>query len=407
MATGAERATSAPPTPPVIKAAPKKRDWSWRSQAFRGLIYQLLTVALLVFAVWWLTSNTLENMRTRGIQSGFGFLNQPAGFDIGETPIEFDSANPYWKAFLVGFLNTLRVAVIGIICTTILGTLIGIGRLSKNFLLRGFCTWYVEIFRNIPVLIQLLTWYFILTTLLPPVSEALHLGPGMYVSKSGMSFPIPVWGLGQLLAGGGLVLGAIVAWFYRRWARMAFERTGKPRPTFLPSIALMFGFALLGWILGGAPMALEMPEKTEMNVSGGGAVTPEFLAVVIGLTLYTASFVAEIVRSGIQAVAHGQTEAASALGLSRGQLLKLVLLPQAMRVIIPPMTNQYLNLTKNSSLAVAIGYPDLVSISNTTLNQTGRAVECIAIIMAVYLTLSLTTAGIMNWYNSRSAIKER
>ncbi len=399
--------SAASPHIPPMKAAPKKRDWSWRSQAFRGLVYQILTVVLLALAVWWLTSNTLENMRTRGIQSGFGFLTQPAGFDIGETLIDFDSSNGFWKAFVIGLLNTLRVAVIGIICTTILGTLIGIGRLSKNFLLRGFCTWYVEIFRNIPVLIQLLTWYFIITTMLPPVSEALHLGPGLYVSKSGMSFPVPEWGIGQLFAGGGMLLGVIVSWFYRRWARMKFEETGVPRATFWPSIAMIIGLGLIGWLIGGAPTALDMPEKTEINVSGGGAVTPEFLAVVIGLTIYTASFVAEIVRSGIQAVAFGQTEASSALGLNRGQTLKLVLLPQAMRVIIPPMTNQYLNLTKNSSLAVAIGYPDLVSISNTTLNQTGRAVECIAIIMLVYLTLSLTTAGIMNWYNTRSAIKER
>ena len=389
------------------KPAPKKRDWSWRSQAFRGIVYQIIAIGVLGFAVWWLASNTLENMRVRGIQSGFGFLAQPAGFDIGESIINFDSGNPYWKAFLVGLSNTLRVAIIGIICTTVLGTLIGIGRLSRNFLLRGICTWYVELFRNIPVLIQLLMWYFILTTLLPPVSEALHLGPGMYVSKSGMSFPIPEWELGQGLAGIGIVVGIIAAWLYRRWARASFEKTGVPKPTFWPSIAIIVVLSLVGWVLGGAPTALEIPEKTDINVSGGGAVTPEFLAVVIGLTIYTAAFVAEIVRSGIQAVPWGQTEAGSALGLSRGQQLKLVLLPQAMRVIIPPMTNQYLNLTKNSSLAVAIGYPDLVSISNTTLNQTGRAVECIAIIMLVYLTLSLTTAALMNWYNSRAAIRER
>ncbi len=391
----------------AAKLPPKKRDWSWRSQAFRGIIYQIVAIGLLGFAVWWLASNTLENMRIRGIQSGFGFLNQPAGFDIGESIITFDSANAYWKAFLVGLSNTLRVAVIGIILTTILGTLIGIGRLSKNFLVRGVCTVYVELIRNIPVLIQLLMWYFILTTLLPPVSEALHLGPGMYVSKSGMSFPIPEWENAHALAAIGMVIGAFASWFYRRWARAAFERTGIPRATFWPSVAIIIGLGIVGWAVGGAPTVLEIPEKTDINVSGGGAVTPEFLAVVIGLTIYTASFVAEIVRSGIQAVPWGQTEAGSALGLSRGQQLKLVLLPQAMRVIIPPMTNQYLNLTKNSSLAVAIGYPDLVSISNTTLNQTGRAVECIAIIMAVYLTLSLTTAALMNWYNSRSAIKER
>ena len=216
------------------KLAPKKRDWSWRSQAFRGLIYQLIAVGLLIFAGWWLATNTLENMRIRGIQSGFGFLAQPAGFDIGESIIEFDSANPYWKAFLVGLSNTLRVAIIGIFFTTILGTLIGIGRLSKNFLLRGVCTWYVELIRNIPVLIQLLMWYFVLTTVLPPVAEALHLGPGMYVSKSGMSFPIPEWGFGQALAAAGMAVGLVVSWLYRRWARAQFERTGIPRPTFLP-----------------------------------------------------------------------------------------------------------------------------------------------------------------------------
>ena len=386
---------------------PKKRHWTWRSQAFRGIVYQLIVVGLLGFALWWLAGNTVENMRIRGIQSGFGFLAQPAGFDIGESVIEFDSGNPYWKAFLVGLSNTLRVAIIGIFFATILGTLIGIGRLSRNFLLRAVCTWYVELIRNIPVLIQLMMWYFVLTTLLPSVAEALRLGPGMYVSKSGMSFPIPEWGLGQALAAAGLVVGLVVSWFYRRWARAQFERTGIPRAMFWPSLAMVIGCSLLGWLAGGAPTALEFPEKTEMNVSGGGAVSPEFLGVLIGLTIYTAAFVAEIVRSGIQAVPWGQTEAGSALGLTRGQQLKLVLLPQAMRVIIPPMTNQYLNLTKNSSLAVAIGYPDLVSISNTTLNQTGRAVECIAIIMAVYLTLSLTTAALMNWYNARAAIKER
>ncbi|MEO8345980.1 MAG: amino acid ABC transporter permease [Betaproteobacteria bacterium] len=385
----------------------KKRDWSWRSRAARGLIYQVLAVAMIAAAVWFIAHNTLENMRVRGIQSGFGFLTQPAGFDIGESVFAFDSADPYWKAFLVGLANTLRAAVVGIVFTTILGTLIGIGRLSRNFLVRGLCTAYVETFRNIPILLQLLMWYFVLNEWLPPVSEALNPFPGIFLSKSGMSFPIPEWEGGHLVTVAGLAVGIAAAWFYRRWARRAFERSGIARPVFLPTLALVVGGALLGWLVGGSPSALELPVRNDLNVSGGGAVTPEFLAVTIGLTIYTASFVAEIVRSGIQSVPWGQTEAAGALGLSRGQALKLVLLPQALRVIIPPMTNQYLNLTKNSSLAVAVGYPDLVSISNTTLNQTGRAVECIAIIMAVYLTLSLVTAGLMNWYNARSAIRER
>ncbi len=387
--------------------AAKRRDWSWRSRATRGLIYQVLAVAAIATVIWFLAHNTLENMRVRGIQSGFGFFAQPAGFDIGESIFVFDSADPYWKAFLVGLANTLRAAVVGIVLTTILGTLIGIGRLSRNFLVRNLCTAYVELFRNIPVLLQLLMWYFVLNEWLPPVSDALNPLPGIFLSKSGMAFPIPEWEHGHLVTIAGMALGIATAWFYRRRARAAFERTGVARPMLWPVLVFVAVGALLGWVAGGAPTALELPVRNDLNVSGGGAVTPEFLAVTIGLTIYTASFVAEIVRSGIQSVPWGQTEAAGALGLSRGQALKLVLLPQALRVIIPPLTNQYLNLTKNSSLAVAVGYPDLVSISNTTLNQTGRAVECITVIMAVYLTLSLVTAALMNWYNSRSAIKER
>ena len=387
--------------------APKRRDWSWRSRAVRGLIYQVVVVAAITAAIWFLAHNTLENMRVRGIQSGFGFLTQPAGFDIGESVFAFDSSDPYWKAFLVGLSNTLRAALVGIVLTTILGTLIGIGRLSRNFLLRKLCTGYVELIRNIPVLIQLLMWYFVLNEWLPPVSDALNPMPGIFLSKSGMSFPVPEWEHGHLVTLAGLALGIGAAWLYRRWARAAFVRTGVPRAMFWPALAIVIVGALLGWLAGGSPTALELPVRNDLNISGGGAVTPEFLAVTIGLSVYTASFVAEIVRSGIQAVPWGQTEAAGALGLTRGQSLQLVLLPQALRVIIPPLTNQYLNLTKNSSLAVAVGYPDLVSIANTTLNQTGRAVECIAVLMSVYLTLSLLTAALMNWYNARSAIRER
>jgi general L-amino acid transport system permease protein len=387
--------------------AAKRRDWSWRSRATRGLIYQVLAVAAIAAVIWFLAHNTLENMRVRGIQSGFGFLTQPAGFDIGESIIAFDSSDPYWKAFLVGLSNTLRAALVGIVITTILGTLIGIGRLSRNFLLRSLCTGYVELFRNIPVLLQLLMWYFVLNEWLPPVAEALNPFPGIFLSKSGMSFPVPDWERGHLVTLAGLAVGIAAAWLYRRFARATFERTGIPRPVVWPALVLAILGAVVGWYAGGAPTGLELPVRSDLNISGGGAVTPEFLAVTIGLSMYTASFVAEIVRSGIQSVSWGQTEAAGALGLSRSLTLRLVLLPQALRVIIPPLTNQYLNLTKNSSLAVAVGYPDLVSISNTTLNQTGRAVECIAVIMAVYLTLSLITAALMNWYNARSAIRER
>ena len=385
----------------------KRRSWSWRSQAFRGILYQVLAVGVIAFIAWFLTSNTLTNLRIRGIQSGFDFLIQPAGFGIGETVLEFDSSNPYWKAFLVGLTNTIRVAVVGILIATVLGTALGIGRLSKNFLLRSVCTAYVELFRNIPVLLQLLMWYLLLNELLPPVSEALHPGPGMYLSKGGFTFPVPVWGPGYGLMLASAIVGVALAWLYRRWTQTQFARTGRVHAEFWPSLIIVALGIYAGWLAGGMPSALDIPQKTEFNVIGGGAVTPEFLALTLGLAVYTAAFIAEIVRSGIQAVPWGQIEAASSLGLTRKRQLQLVLLPQALRVIIPPMTNQYLNLTKNSSLAVAVGYPDLVSISNTTLNQTGRAVECITIIMAVYLTLSLATAGLMNWYNARAAVKER
>ncbi|HSQ10993.1 MAG TPA: ABC transporter permease subunit [Burkholderiaceae bacterium] len=389
------------------RAPPKRRDWSWRSQAFRGLVYQIIAIALVAFGVWFLAHNTLENMRVRGIQSGFGFLTQPAGFDIGETLFNYDALDAYWIAFLVGIANTLRVAIIGVVLTTVLGALLGIGRFSRNALVRGLCYGYVELFRNIPVLLQLLMWYLVFTELLPDPFDPVSAFGLVFLSKGGFQYPVPVWGLGQGLAVVGALVGIGLAWLYRRWARQAFERTGHVRSMFWVPLAIVIATAVVGWLVGGAPTAWNIPHHGEGMVEGGSAVTPEFMAVLLGLVFYTSAFVAEVVRAGIQSVSHVQIEAASSLGLSRGHSMRLVILPQAMRVIIPPMTNQYLNLTKNSSLAVAIGYPDVVSIANTAINQTGRAVECIAIIMAVYLTTSLTTSAIMNWYNKRSAIKER
>ncbi|MDH5204645.1 MAG: ABC transporter permease subunit [Hylemonella sp.] len=313
---------------------PSKSRWNWRSRAARGLLWQVVVLCALALTPWFLAHNTAVNMEARGIQSGFDFLVQPAGFDIGETVFEFDSERPYWRAFLAGVFNTLRVAITGILLTTLLGTLLGIGRTSHNLLVRTVCTVYVEIFRNIPVLLQLLMWYLVLAVALPPFDAPYN------------------WGVFQL------------------------DKNG------------------LAWMVG-----------TEGDTLF--TFSPEFLAVLLGLTLYTASFVAEVVRAGITSVPQGQGEAAASLGLSRGQTMRYVMLPQALRVIIPPMTNQYLNLTKNSSLAVAIGYPDVVSIANTALNQTGRAVECIAVIMTVYLITSLATSLFMNWYNARAALKER
>ena len=327
----------------------------WHSRRARALAFQVGLIILLAVLLGWLLSNTLANMRSRGIQSGFDFLWSTAGFDIGESLIAFDSEQPYWRAFLVGLLNTLRVSVTGIVLCTLLGTLVGIGRVSGNALARGLCYAYTEVLRNVPILLQLLMWYVMLMEWMPDADTPLHGLGGIYLSKGGLSVPWPTWNDG--------------AW----------------------TSALLW----------------DMPAVVEGEIRGGLNISPEFLAVTLGLTLYTSAFVAEVVRSGLQSVARGQIEAARSLGLNPWLTLRHVVLPQAMRVIVPPMTNQYLNLTKNSSLAVAIGYPDLVNISNTALNQTGRAVECIAIIMAIYLMLSLLTSALMNAYNRRVAIRER
>lgn len=388
--------------PPTVR-----RTLSLRSRAVRGVLYQVLAIAVIGLAAWFLAHNTVENMRVRGIQSGFDFLTQPAGFDIGESLLPYQSLDAYWQAFLVGLTNTLRVALIGTVLTTLLGTLLGIGRFSHNALVRGLCYGYVEVFRNIPVLLQLLMWYLLLTEWLPDPGSPISLAGLVFLSKGGVSFPAPVWAAGHAWGVLGAAAGVMAAWLWASRARRHFETTGIQRASFVPGLALVLLGTLIGWAAGGAPNEWRLPVSGDVAVSGGGEITPEFVAVLLGLTLYTASYVAEVVRAGIASVPRGQIEAANAIGLSRGQQMRLVVLPQALRVIIPPMTNQYLNLTKNSSLAVAIGYPDVVSIANTALNQTGRAVECIAIVMAVYLFTSLSTSAFMNWYNRRSAIKER
>lgn len=344
-------------------------------------------------------------MRVRGIQSGFDFLGASAGFDIGETIIAYDPSESYGKAIWVGVLNTLKVAIIGIILTTLIGVTVGIGRFSRNALVRGLCYGYVELFRNVPILLQLLMWYLFFLEVLPASNEAWVMGDMVFLSKGGLSFPVPASGLWHVL--GGAMVGVMAGWMWRRRVQQRFELTGQDSDRFWVPLALIVVLSVVGWIVAGMPREWSIPEQLAFMVDGGASASAEFLALLIGLVIYTASFVAEVVRGGIQSVSRGQDEAAAALGLSQGQKMKLVILPQAMRVIIPPLTNQYLNLTKNSSLAVAVGYPDVVSIANTTINQSGRAVECIAIIMLVYLSTSLSTSVIMNWYNQRMAIKER
>lgn len=388
------------PLPP-----PPRKTWSLNSRATRGLLFQAIALVLIAAGVWFLAHNTQENMRVRGIQSGLDFLGMPAGFDIGETMITYDPSQSYGKAIWVGVLNTLKVAVAGIILTTIIGVAVGVGRFSRNALVRGLCYGYVELFRNVPILLQLLMWYLFFLEVLPPSNQSINLGGLFFLSKSGFSFPVPAAGTYYVLAGAALGLAAGVLW--RQRVQQRFEATGKDGDRFWTPIALIVVLAVVGWVVAGMPREWKVPEQLAFMVDGGASASAEFLALLIGLTIYTAAFVAEVVRGGIQSVSRGQDEAAAALGLNQRQKMKLVILPQAMRVIIPPLTNQYLNLTKNSSLAVAVGYPDVVSIANTTLNQSGRAVECIAIIMLVYLSTSLSTSLLMNWYNQRVAIKER
>ncbi len=382
---------------------------SLNAQKWRERLVQLVVLGIAGVVVWWLMHNTLANMRARGAHAGFDFLFDPAGFDISEGQFGYESGQPFWRAFLVGLGNTLRVALVSIVVCTLLGTLLGIGRLSRNFLLRSLCSAYVELVRNVPVLLQLLMWYFVLTDMLPTSDAALLLMPGVFLSKSGLAFPVPQQPLAWLCAAAGLILGNALSMLYMRYARRVLQERGRQLPRMWPVLAAVLGAILLACIAGaairGVPWTVDIPEKSALNVSGGAAVTPEFLAVFLGLSTYTAAFVAEVVRAGILSVPHGQVEAARALGLNRVQQLRLVILPQAMRVIVPSLTNQYLNLTKNSSLAVAVGYPDLVSIANTSLNQTGRAFECVAIIMAVYVTLSLITAFFMNRFNRQVALR--
>lgn len=394
----------------MIEARPlpgkKNRSISWRSREGRSVIYQIVAILSALALVALLVRNTLINMRLRGIQSGYDFLLQPFGFDISETMIEYASNSTYLMAFFIGMLNTLKVAVIGIVLATLLGVLVGVGRFSTNFLVRKVCYAYVEFFRNVPVYLQLLIWYLVFTEALPDFDKAWQLGH-FYLSKNGVSFPWPVWQLGQTLALCGLVLGCVFTVFYRRQAKAHFDQTGQTRPVWGVSTGVTVALMLLGWLAGGAPAEWNLPKIGDFQIEDGGVFSPEFMALLCGLVFYTASFIAEVVRSGIASVSLGQHEAAASLGLNKGQSMRLVVLPQALRVIIPPLTSQYLNLTKNSSLAVAIGYPELVSIANTTLNQTGRAIEALSIVMLVYLTLSLITSALMNWFNASAAIQER
>ena len=388
-------------TPPKPSVAP------WNDPVIRGWAFQIVVIGLFVLLAIYLVQNTMANLERQKIASGFGFLEKEAGFEIGDTIIPYTAADTYGRALLVGLVNTLRVAIIGIVLATILGTLIGIGRLSSNWLLARICEVYVEAFRNVPLLLWLLLIAKYIRESLPGPRQAWSLFDAFFMSNRGLDMPVPVADPVHPYIGLAFLGGIGVAWAVGRWARKRQELTGQQFPRIWAGFGIIIGLPLIVWLLGGAPSKLSVPALSGFNFAGGSVLQPEFIALLVGLVLYSSAFIAEIVRSGILAIHRGQTEAALATGQTRGQVMRLVLLPQAMRVIVPPMTSQYLNITKNSSLAIAIGYPDLVASVNVTINQTGQAIEGILFIMAAYLSVSLSISLFMNWYNKKIALVER
>lgn len=377
-------------------------------KAVQGLLWQVAVVVMVAGLAAILYANTVHNIQARDIKTGYDFLSREAGFEIGEKLIAYSPASSFATALLTGFLNTLHVSLIALALATALGVLAGIGTLSGNILLRGVTAGYIHVMRNIPVLLQIVLWYSILISdrFLPNPRQAEPVF-GVYVTQRGVYFPTPDWQPGWIAALLALPVAAILSWCLARWAAGRQQATGQALPVGRMTVALMAGLPLMAWLAFGAPVGLHEPKLMGFNISGGGRITPEFTAVLFGLTVYTAAFIAEIVRAGILAVPRGQIEAGRALGLREGVIMRKIILPQALRVIIPPLTNQYLNLVKNSSLAVAVGYPDLVNVAQTAINVTGQAIEGVSIIMIVYLTTSLATALFMNWYNARIKLVER
>jgi general L-amino acid transport system permease protein len=396
----------------IVRAPEPARASFVNDPKVRGIAYQVVLVVVVVGLIWMAATNAIDNLRAAKIASGFGFLDSTSGFDVSQTLIPYSASSTYGRAFLVGLLNTLLVAAIGVVLATILGFLIGIARLSSNWIVARAATVYVEVIRNLPLLLQLLFWYIAVLRSLPEPRNSVTVGTSVFLNNRGLFMPKPVLAEDVWMVGAALVAGVAAALVYAVRAHRRQAQTGQPSPVIRATLGLVLGLPLLVWaalaLITTNPISFDFPVKGTFNLRGGMQVFPELVALTLGLTIYTAAFIAEIVRAGIIAVSRGQTEAAHALGLRQGQTLRLVVIPQAMRVIIPPLTSQYLNLTKNSSLAVVIGYPDLVQVfMGTVLNQTGQAIECVAITMAVYLTISIATASFMNWYNARKALVER
>ncbi|WP_119309611.1 amino acid ABC transporter permease [Cohaesibacter haloalkalitolerans] len=373
----------------------------------RGIIYQLVLVAGLVYFFWSIVQNAAHNLEKQNIASGFGFIENTAGFLPNQTLISLSATSTYGQALLAGLLNTLLVAVIGIILATIVGFVMGVARLSNNWVVSKLATMYIEIVRNIPLLLQLFFWYFAVLRNLPNPKDSSNLFGVFHLNNRGLFMPRPIFEAGSEAMLVALAVGIVGAIGVSIWARKRQVKTGQRFPAFWTGLGLIILLPVLAYFLSGRPISYDYAELKGFNYKGGMKVIPEFVGLTLALTIYTGAFIAEIVRAGILAVNHGQTEAAHALGLRNGPTLRLVIIPQAMRVIIPPLTSQYLNLTKNSSLAVAIAYPDIVSVGGTVLNQTGQAIEVIAVWMIVYLSISLLTSILMNWYNRSIALVER
>jgi general L-amino acid transport system permease protein len=384
------------------------RPQAWRDPAMRALAYQVVTVVLVVAFVWFIASNTIHNLARQNIASGFGFMHVTAGFAIGTSLIEYNPQSTYGRAFVVALLNTLLISALAIVCATILGFIVGIARLSSNWLVAKLAGAYVEIIRNVPLLLQIFFWYFAVLRALPSARQSLSIFGAVFLNIRGLYIPKALFQPGFDAIPIAFVIGIVATVILRRWAKKRQEATGQIFPTGWSGLGLILGLPLLAAAVTGFPIKWEMPELHGFNFVGGSVLTPEFASLLAGLSVYTSAYIAEIVRSGILAVSHGQTEAASALGLTRVSSLRLVIVPQAMRVIIPPLTSQYLNIVKNSSLAAAIAYPELVSVfAGTVLNQTGQAIETIGLTMMVYLGISLAISFAMNVFNRKMALVER
>jgi general L-amino acid transport system permease protein len=387
-------------------SAPRQSRSLLNSARVRGLALQAVLLLLLAAFFYDLALNTMDNMATRHIVSGFGFLWRKAGFEVSFSLIPYSGEDNYARALMVGFFNTLLVSAIGIVLATVLGLVIGLMRLSRNWLASRMAAAYIETMRNVPLLLQLFIWYRLVLSPLPQARDAITIGSAS-LSNKGLTLPAPQFGPGAWMAWVGLLAAVVLSVFILRWGRRQQEATGRKPPTGLLATLLYVALPVLFFAAAGWPVSFDHPVRSNFGFSGGMTLVPEFMALLLALSIYTAAFIAEAVRAGIAAVSKGQSEAASALGLKPGLAMRLVVLPQALRVIIPPLTSQYLNLTKNSSLAVAIGYPDLVSTGGTILGQTGQAIEVVLIWMVIYLTLSLLTSGFMNWFNARNRLVGR